>query len=104
MEISDRLTAYQFDKCVTTFITIIENALAERKNVKTGKHTQSRPVYEGGIEQLLEENFKLPRPPSKMEKRKRGAMNLLSLAGDPRSGVKLWSEKKPEENGASNGV
>lgn len=102
-DLVDEWTRYQFDNAVTYFGTVIENALAETKEVGAGKDKQRVPVYEGGLEQLLDDDFRLPRPPTKLEKRRQGAANLLALAADPRSGIKMWRELPKatvEQNGA----
>lgn len=95
LEVSDSIAAWCVDGCVLWFGVTIENALAERKETGTGKHKEWRNVYT--LEQLLDDKFKLPRPPTKLQKRRQGASNLLSLASDPRSGVKMWRELKPGE-------
>jgi hypothetical protein len=94
-EITNDWGIYCFDNAILYFCTTIENASNERKEVKAGKTSEWRNVYD--FEDLLDDDFRLPRPPSKLQKRQEGAANLLGLASDPRSGVKLWREKKPGE-------
>lgn len=100
----DSLTRYLGDNAVTWFGITMENALKEEVPVGDPKKGRTRPKYT--LEELLEDDFKLPRPPTKLEKRQQGAMNLLQLAQDPKSGVKLWRELRPEEKQANgtNGV
>lgn len=86
------LTRYQVDNAVTFFGITMENAIAETKEVKSGRHTETVPAHDP--DQLFEDDFKLPRPPTKLQKRQEGATNLVGLASDPRSGVKMWREKK----------
>lgn len=90
MDVTDSIAAWSVDGAVLWFGVTIENALHETQEVKTGKRTEHRPLYT--LEELLRDDFKLPRPPTKLDKRRQGAMNLLSLANDPRSNVKLWRE------------
>lgn len=91
----DDLTRYQVDNAVTHFGLTLENALNERVEVKVGKRTESRPKYT--LPELLDDKFRLPRPQTDLQKRQQGAMNLLAMAQDPASGVKLWRELPPEE-------
>lgn len=95
-DLVDELTIYGFDNAILWFCTTIENALNERKDVKVGKRTESRQVYQ--LEDLLDDDFRLPRPPSKLQKRQQGAMSLLALGQDPGSGVKMWRELRPAES------
>lgn len=50
------LTAYLFDKAVTTFGLLIKNALQEYVE---GANKRSRPRYK--LNELLEDDFKFPR-------------------------------------------
>ncbi len=93
LEVEDSLAAYSLDSAVVTLGTIVENALAERKEVQVGKHKESRPVYK--LDEILDADFFLPRPPSRLQKRRQSAANFFALATQPGSGVKMWRELPP---------
>lgn len=92
----DEWVRYQFDNAVAWFGMTIENALLEREPLGDPKKNESRQKYE--LEDLLDDDFRMQRPPSKLEIRQQGAAKLLDLASDPRSGVRMWREKKPGED------
>lgn len=58
--IEDRWAAYQFDSAVTFVGLTIESALHETREVGVGQSKRVEPKYT--IAQLLEPEFRLPRP------------------------------------------
>lgn len=62
--------AYQFDKAVTLVGTVIENASQELVESGMGKSKRMVPKY--SMEQLLDPDFHLPRPPSKQQRARQG--------------------------------
>lgn len=97
MNLHDPLVAYQFDAAVVALGRIIDNALAERVTVGTGKDAESRPRYT--IDQILDPVFRLPAPPpTKVQAPSLGNGGLaaiLAMAGQPGSGVKKWEYVGP---------
>lgn len=73
----------------------IENALAERVN--HGDEKRPKWVDKYTLEQLLDANFHLPKPPPKPKAAPppSGFGLLLALAGQPGSGVKKYQYVKP---------
>lgn len=57
--IEDELAAYQLDCAVVTFRIIVENALQERVEIGSGSSSKSIPRYT--LDQILQEDFVLPR-------------------------------------------
>lgn len=100
LEVTDTIAAYCLDKAVLTFGIIIENALQERDKVGMGKDAEYRDRYT--LPQLLDPKFTLPRPqpePRRVQTQPvagGGLAAILALAGQPRSGVKLWKYVPPE--------
>ena len=89
--IEDRWAAYQLDSAVTFVGNTIENASQEREKVGEGKDARYVPKYY--MDQLLDPNFKLPRPETK-EDRERASISMLKrLAGNKQSGVKVFKAK-----------
>jgi hypothetical protein len=80
-----------------TFGTIVENALLERERIGDEKKSESRQMYT--LEMLLDPEFKLPRPKTRLERVREGAMNLMMMGNKPHSGVKVWRELPPEQTG-----
>lgn len=58
--IEDRWVAYQFDTAVTLIGTVIENAAQEQ--IKTGSDDSPKWENRYTMKQLLDDDFKLPRP------------------------------------------
>lgn len=92
------MAAYCFDEAITTCGIVVDNAVAERTKVIVNGKTEYRPKYT--IEQVLDEHFYLPRPLPRSKTKAAPAQNnafalLLSLAGQPGSGVKKWEYVKP---------
>lgn len=65
MGINDLWVAYQFDEAVVTVGTIIENAAQETEWVGSGKNKELKSKYKLG--QLLDPDFRLPRPKAEKE-------------------------------------
>lgn len=96
--IEDEWAAYQFDNAVNFFGVTVENALQERDEIGMGTDVKYRERYT--LAQLLEPNFRLPRPaagkpgrggsPAHSAQAGSGLATILSLAGQPRSGVKKF--------------
>lgn len=97
LEETDNIAAWCVDNTVLTFGIIIENALAETVEVGMGNNKRSEAKYT--LAQLLDNNFKLPRPaPAKKTpkaQQQNGFALLLALAGQPGSNVKRWEYVKP---------
>lgn len=62
---NDPLAAWMLDNLVLTFGTIVENALLERDEIGSGQGKTSVARYT--LTQLLDPDFKLPRPQSERE-------------------------------------
>lgn len=79
------------DEAIGYFMIVIENALAERKEVRIGKRKESQPVYT--LSQLLESSFLLERPTKP---------TLMEAAGNSGGMIKVWPKSKgdSEPNGA----
>lgn len=98
LEETDSIAAYCVDNAVLTFGIVIENALAETVEVGMGNNKRNEAKYT--LAQLLDNNFKLPRPaPAKKTPKVQPAQDgfalLLALAGQPGSNVKRWEYVKP---------
>lgn len=89
----DEWAIYCFDNAVNYFMLVMQNALQERKEVGAGKQKVWREVYT--LEQLLNDDFRLPRPtPAASKPPLSGIAQLMALAKQgPSSGVKLWEYK-----------
>lgn len=92
---TDTIAAYCVDKAVLTFGIVVENALAETVEVGVGKDKRREAKYT--LEQLLDNDFRLPRPivAKKRQPQQNGFALLLALAGQPGSNVKRWEYVKP---------
>lgn len=86
----DKLAAWCADNAVVTFGVIVENALQERRNTGTKDKPKWEPMY--SLHQLLDSGFVLPEPPKpkRGDPLQQGFAQLLAMAKQPRSGVKLW--------------
>lgn len=101
--LDDPLTAYQFDAAVITLVAIVSNALSEMVEVGFGKDKRREQRYT--LEQLLDPAFRLPRPPRKarvtpMSQDKATHQQFLSMAQQPRSGVKMFTYVGPKADKA----
>lgn len=100
LEVTDTIAAYCLDKAVLTFGIVIENALQERDKVGMGKDAEYRDRYT--LPQLLDPKFTLPRPQPEPRRTQTkpltnaGLAAVLAAAGQPNSGVKLWTYVPPE--------
>ena len=98
----DKLAAYCLDAAVTTFGTIMENALAERVNVGDTRNPRYEAAYT--LTQLLDPAFHLPQPAksgqqptaSSQQPLGNGVAQVLALAQQPNMGVKRWVYVAPE--------
>lgn len=96
----DELTVYQFDNAVTWFGVTIENLLQERIKVGAGENERSEAKYE--LEDLLDPDFRVPRPKSlrSPKAKKQGAQDaiamMMALASQKGSGVMLWGQAEPK--------
>lgn len=95
IRVEDSIAAWMLDTAVMWFGLTIENALQERVKVGMGANVEYRPKYT--LARLLDERFRLPRPPLEPEDSPNPWASLLSWVGKKRSGVKRWMYKKPEE-------
>lgn len=85
------LVRYLGDKAVTFFGITIDNARQER--IKVGNESQAKYT----LYQLLDDNFRLPRPMPKPKPLASGGLaQILAMAGQPGSGVKMWKYVGPE--------
>jgi len=93
--IQDPWIAYQIDRCVNVIGTVISNAAQEFEKQGDGENTSYEPKY--AMEQLLDSDFKLPKPKTSEDKERDGLQALRALArGGTRSGVKVF-KAKPQE-------
>lgn len=96
-EWGDSITAYCVDKTVLWFGITVENLLSETVEVGQGRDKRRERKYT--LEQLLDRDFKVPRPVPAMKTLKAPQQNgfalLLALAGQPGSNVKRWEYVKP---------
>jgi hypothetical protein len=61
------MARYCLDSAVTFFGSTVRAALRETVKIQVGKETYFEPKYE--VEQILEPDFYLPRPPSRKQRR-----------------------------------
>lgn len=91
------LAAYQFDQAVLYVGLTIENALHEREEVGPPDKREWRQKYT--LAQLLDASFRLP-PPKPPKQRGNVFDNfvqeLMSYAGQPGSGGRVWRYVGPE--------
>jgi hypothetical protein len=82
-EIGD-LGIYCFDNAIFYFIGVIENALGETEKIGIAPNVEHVAKYT--LEQLLADDFRLPRPPTANEKRKQTGQQVKAIfgAGKPR--------------------
>lgn len=78
----DELACYQFDNAVLWFCTTVENALNETEKVGVGDKATERAKYT--LDQLLDDNFRLPRPVTAKVKRGKVGEQVKALFGTPR--------------------
>ena len=90
--VEDALAAYQFDAAVTTFGVIVENAAQERVRTGPKDAPEWSPKFE--MEDLLSDDFHLPRPPTKVERQRNALATLRGLAG-----VKVFKAKAKPDGG-----
>lgn len=88
----DPWTCYCFDNAILYFCTVIESALTETKKIGIAPDIEYEAKYT--IDQLLDNDFRLPRPPTAKEKRAQGApgSGLKALAAAFPGAVGLWKE------------
>lgn len=91
VQIRDPWIALQFDNAVTLVKTVLENALNEMHKVGTEKDGKMEPVY--SLEQLLDPEFKLPRPPSAQDKERAALGTLKAFARKSGGAVKVFKAK-----------
>lgn len=102
--LTDEWAAYQLDNAVNFFGITLENALAERDKVGTGANVEYRERY--SLSQLLEPDFRLPRPQARASRKNRWAafaQSLMAYAGKPNSGVRAWKYVGPDAAQAPRG-
>lgn len=87
------IVAWCVDDAVLWFGLTIENLLAERREVQVGKIKQSQKVYT--LEQLLDNDFRPPRPQAAPRIQVNPWQPLLDLVGKPRGGVKAYKYVGP---------
>jgi len=82
----DEWTRYCFDNAITWFCSTIENALVERVNNGSEKDPRWEEKYT--LSELLEDDFRLPRPPTTTERRKAigGQVKAMFGSGSQRKG------------------
>lgn len=105
----DELACYQLDNAVLWFCNTVENALADTEKISVGDKTEYKAKYT--LEQLLEDGFRLPRPPSHTEQRKQTGQQVKALfgtggktkrkKGKPQPSIspllKKWLERHPQK-------
>ena len=95
VDIVDRWAALQFDNAVTLVGGAIEDAAQEQQQVGTKKEPKWQAKYH--MEQLLDEDFRLPRPPTMKERERSAIQGLLGWAAMSGGGVKVFKQKKAEQ-------
>lgn len=75
----DELACYQFDNAVLWFCSTVENALAETEQIGVGDKVEHKAKYT--LEQLLSDDFRLPRPLSHQEQRSQTGQQVKALFG-----------------------
>lgn len=78
---------YLFDQAVITFGIIVENALEETHQVGGKGHEKVVPKWR--LDEILDDDFKLPRSPTKAERDRAGLNVLRGLALRSGSNVRL---------------
>ena len=86
--IKDRWAAYQFDSAVALVGNAIEGASQEMQKIGGEKNAQHVPKYE--MDQLLDPDFRLPRPKTKEDRERASLAMLRGMAGSRASGVKVF--------------
>lgn len=94
MGVSDKWAAYQFDAAVTFLGRALEHYRDELTEV--GPPTEKKLVPKYSMEQLLDQNFLLPRPKSDKERQRDAIAMLKALGGRKGSGVKVFKANPPE--------
>ena len=95
LTITDPWLAYQVDRCVNVIGTVVSNAAQEFEKLGEGENTSYEPKYT--MDQLLDPDYKLPRPKTAEDKERDSLQALKALArGGKRSGVKVF-KAKPQE-------
>ena len=87
----DRWAALQFDNAVTLVGAVIEDAAQEQQEVGTQKEARWQAKYH--MEQLLDDDFRLPRPPTLKERERSALQGLLGWAAMSGSGVKVFKQR-----------
>lgn len=72
-------TIWQFDNAVHFVGSVLEHALNERVETGEGKNYRSQPKYK--LSQLLEDDFRLPRPLTAKQERKQVGEQLKAMFG-----------------------
>lgn len=89
--IEDQWAALQFDNAVRLIGTAIENASQEMIEVGIGKNKTMQPKYR--IAQLLDADFKLPRPKSDKDLERAGVSAFVAMVRAASKGGKAKIEK-----------
>lgn len=95
-EVACDWTIWQFDNAVHFFMTVIKNALEERVEADTKKEPRWEAKY--SLDQLLDDDFRLPRPLTQAEKRRAiGAQvkAMFGMSGTRKSKAKPGATPKP---------
>lgn len=74
--------AYQFDRAVLLVGTVIENAAQELVESGMGKDKKMVPKYH--MDQLLDPDFHLPRPPSRKQRERQNLDSWARMLGAKR--------------------
>ena len=85
--ITDPWIALQFDNAASLVGVVIENALQETVQVGSKKEPKTERKYH--MEQLLDPGFRLPPPPTKVERERAAASGFLAWAKRGVRGVKV---------------
>ncbi len=88
--VTDPWVAYQFDRAVNTFGVVIDNASQETHNVGGEKNAKYEPLYQ--MEQLLDADFRLPRPKTTKDLERESLAQLKSIAKSS-SSVKVFKSE-----------
>ena len=90
--ISDAWAALQFDNAVSMVGNAIEGALHEMQEVGGGKAKKMQPKYR--IDELLEPDFRLPRPKTAKDRERDSIRMLRAMAKQgKRSNVKIFKAR-----------
>ena len=90
--IEDEWAALQFDNAVRFAGTVIENASQETVNAGSKEKPKTVPRYH--MDELLDPDFKLPAPKTKVQRNKEGLAALVGMVSAGKGGRVKHTEVK----------